>query len=54
MKIVSEKGKECTVQNPWPGQAIGIRRNGTATQSLIGNRISFATNPNETIELSSE
>ncbi len=26
VKIVSEKGKDCTVENPWPGRSVFLSR----------------------------
>ena len=31
--ILSEKGRECTVQNPWPGKAVTLSRNEASTES---------------------
>ena len=50
VKIVSEKGRDCTVQNPWPGRKANLAGRGT----LAGDRFTFATKPGETLELKPE
>ncbi|WP_316753153.1 glycosyl hydrolase family 95 catalytic domain-containing protein [Pedobacter gandavensis] len=51
LKINSEKGKPCTMVNPWKGQKVQLIRNGKKAESLSGDRISFPTTSNETIAL---
>jgi hypothetical protein len=51
VKIVSKKGKSCTVQNPWPGKHVLLIRNGKRAESVTGDRFTFDTQPNETIKL---
>jgi hypothetical protein len=51
VKLVSEKGKTCTVQNPWPGKQVLLVRNGRPAESLAGDRFTFDTQTNEIIEL---
>lgn len=51
VKIVSEKGRACAIQNPWPGRAIRIFRNGKPAESVTGTRIDLATAIAETITL---
>jgi hypothetical protein len=50
VKIVSEKGLNCTVQNPWPGRK--VKRAGRET--LEGERFTFKTTPGETLGLAPE
>jgi hypothetical protein len=50
VKILSEKGRACTVQNPWPGQR--VLRNGR--EPLSGARFTFQTKPGETLTLTPE
>jgi hypothetical protein len=54
VSIVSEKGKLCTVINPWPGERVVLIRNGEKGESISGDRISFQTSKNEKIELKTE
>ena len=53
--IVSEKGKPCTVQNPWTGKKVRLIRNGKSPEIIGGtkqsDRFTFLTAPNEIIEL---
>ena len=49
--IHSEKGRDCTVQNPWPGQEVRLVRNAKPAETVAGNRITFKTASCETIEL---
>ena len=53
VKIVSEKGRDCVVQNPWPGRAVQLVRNRNIEEleTRIGKRFTFKTTPGERIEL---
>ncbi len=51
VKIISEKGKPCTIINPWPGKKIVLIRNGKKAENISGNRLSFKTVPGETIRM---
>ena len=51
VRIVSEKGRDCTVENPWPGKPVTLARNGQNSATLTGARFTFKTTPGETIEL---
>jgi hypothetical protein len=50
-KIVSEKGRACTVQNPWPGKAVRVVRDGKPAESVTGDRFILKTGVGETIEI---
>jgi hypothetical protein len=56
VKIVSEKGRDCTVVNPGPGRKVILVRNGrmpgSSTETIQSERFTFSTKVNETIELS--
>ncbi|MEI7902032.1 MAG: hypothetical protein WCK89_17405 [bacterium] len=58
VKIVSEKGRDCVAVNPWPGKKVTLVRNGRRTwlfaETRQGERFSFKTAVNETVELSPE
>ena len=54
IRIVSEKGKTCTVQNPWPGQKVQLVRCGATAQTFSGDRFNFKTSLNEIVELRPE
>lgn len=47
--IVSEKGRDCTVVNPWAPESVQLVRNGTLAERLAGDRVTFATVPGEQI-----
>jgi hypothetical protein len=51
VRIVSEKAKDCTVRNPWPGKRVALIRGGQAAETVAGDRFTFRTGFNETIEL---
>ena len=50
VKITSEKGRICTLVNPWPGKKITLIRNGKKGETKTGERITFKTAPGEMIE----
>jgi hypothetical protein len=54
VRIKSEKGWPVTIQNPWPGKRIGVRRNGNPAESATGSRFTLPTIPHEEIELQPE
>jgi len=47
--IESEKGRECMLQNPWPGRGLQLQRSGGTTETLRGQRICFSTSVGEGI-----
>ncbi len=49
--IESEKGRPCTLQNPWHGKAIALTRNGHAAETLTGDTVTFKTTPGERIAI---
>jgi alpha-L-fucosidase 2 len=49
--IVSEKGRLCTVVNPWPDRKVVLVRDGKRAETMAGDRISFETGINEREEL---
>jgi len=49
--IVSEKGRDCTVVNPWAPERVQLVRNGKEAECLSGERVTFGTVPGEVIEL---
>ncbi len=52
VKIVSEQGRPCTLQNPWQGRSVRLKRNGQDAETLTGERFTFPTHAAEIIELS--
>ena len=51
VKIQSEKGRACTVQNPWPGRTVLLTRHGKVPESAGGDRFTFQTASGEIIGL---
>ena len=51
VSIESEKGRDCTVQNPWPGEEVMLYRNGSEAETLSGDRFTFATAVGEQITI---
>ena len=49
--ILSEKGRDCTVQNPWPGKAVSLIRDGKVSETVSGERFTFKTGENESVSL---
>ena len=49
--IESEKGRDCVVQNPWPGKKVRLIRNGSECCILEGEILSFKTSSGEMLEL---
>lgn len=53
VRIVSEKGRPCLVQNPWPGRAVNVVRNGSpGVPVAAAPRFELETAPGEVLELS--
>ena len=50
VKILSEKGRPCVFENPWPGKQVQLFRNGKKAEILKGTHLIFKTVQNETIE----
>lgn len=51
VEIVSEKGRRCTIVNPWKDKEVLLIRNGKPSERMSGDRISFETRTGEMIEL---
>jgi alpha-L-fucosidase 2 len=49
--IESEKGKNCTIDNPWPDRKITLYREGKIAETLAGNNVTFATKAGELITI---
>jgi len=49
--ILSEKGSDCTVVNPWPEKPVQIIRNGELAEVVQGERFTLKTAANESIAL---
>ena len=51
VKLYSERGRDCTMVNPWPGENVTVYRNGKAIKKLSGERFTFKTSKEETLIL---
>ncbi len=51
VSVFSEKGRPCTVVNPWKGRKVLLVRNGKMGEQLLGEELTFSTSVNETIVL---
>jgi alpha-L-fucosidase 2 len=51
VKLISEKGRPCNMENPWSGQKVQLIRNGKKAETLKGNTLNFPTKENEIIQL---
>lgn len=49
VRIESEKGKECVVANPWPGQTVQMSRNGVTTDTITGDLLTILTRAGEVL-----
>ncbi len=51
LMIVSEKGRDCFVQNPWPAGPVVLYRNGKKAETLGGGIIRFSTTMGEIVSI---
>jgi hypothetical protein len=51
VKLLSEQGRPCTMENPWPGKKVQLDRNYKKAEVLEGNTLYFSTSKNERIQL---
>lgn len=49
--IESERGRNCILDNPWPGQAVSLQRGDGAVERLTGDTLRFGTRPGERLRL---
>ena len=49
--ILSEQGRACVLQNPWPGRDVQIIAEGKPALTVRGDRLTFPTTPGERVEL---
>ncbi len=54
VKIISEQGKSCTIQNPWPNKRVIIKSDKRKPLQLNGNVLSFSTHKGEELILQPE
>lgn len=51
VRIVSEKGKSCTIANPWPDKSVSVLRAGEKHETVSGTQFALATVAGECLEL---
>ena len=51
MRVVSNKGRNFTFYNPWPGQTLRVYRNGIDSGTVAGKVVTLRTSVNETIHI---
>ncbi len=51
VKISSERGRDCTLVNPWPAAAVAVYRDGKKVETLKGGRIVIKTKTGTTVVL---
>jgi hypothetical protein len=51
VKLVSEKGRICLIENPWPHSRVKLVRVGKGTEIVEGDVLNFPTGENEVIQL---
>lgn len=51
VKLLSEKGRTCIIENPWFNKDVQLKRNGKLAEKLSGETFSFNTRPGELLEL---
>ena len=51
VRVVSEKGRTCTMVNPWPGKTVRVIRNSKQAESVSGDQFILKTGVGETIEI---
>ena len=54
VKITSEKGRDCTLLNPWRGKAVEVYRDGKKIKTLKGDRVVLKTEARGTLLLGPE
>lgn len=53
VKISSEKGRDCTIENPWPGKQVKVASAGDPDKILSGKLLSFKTRAGQSFVLRS-
>lgn len=51
LTIESDKGRDCTLENPWPGKTLTLYRNGRKAERLTGDKVTFKTSIGEHISI---
>jgi|GEM_PF-259609 len=51
VRVHSERGRDCALENPWPGHEVAVWRGGAAAETLSGDRLQLRTQADEEIQL---
>ena len=51
VQILSRKGRNCTIVNPWPGQRVRVTRNGKPAEWVAGRQFTVPTTSHEVFDL---
>ena len=51
VRILSEKGRDCTLVNPWPGKTVTVERDGKPAETVQGDRFTVKTRSGECLTL---
>ena len=51
VKLKSEAGRKCIIDNPWPGKIVQLLRYGQKSELLSGKTFAFDTRNGEQLEL---
>lgn len=51
VRVTSERGRGCTLVNPWPGKAADVWHDGTKLETLRGERFVIKTRPGLTVSI---
>ncbi|MHC4250182.1 MAG: glycosyl hydrolase family 95 catalytic domain-containing protein [Planctomycetota bacterium] len=49
--VFSEKGRDLTIVNPWPGRFVAVKRGGHRGETVSGERLVLKTRPGESLRL---
>jgi alpha-L-fucosidase 2 len=49
--IESEKGRNCSIINPWKNKKVTLFRDGKPSETVSGENVTFVTKPGEVIEV---
>ncbi len=52
VRIKSERGRDCHLLNPWPGEAVVVTRNGKQAETVSGERVKLQTKSGEILRIS--
>lgn len=49
--VLSERGRDLVIDNPWPGRAVAVTRNGRPAETVAGERLMLKTAAGESLAL---